>query len=385
MHVLPTIASSVPYEQNVSLFRHEIDTVFRRNHPPFYSLSADIASVNPLAESSFDLTELVSLMPSRSSVNIWMGTPGSVTPCHFDGYHNMYVQLSGIKKFVLFPPARRMDIHMFPFLHPSYGQCQRSLSITEDWEKWHDRVEVFLRPGELLYIPPFWIHEVTTVMSSVSVNVWTDTTDSLLLEQVFATPVPGMMAPFSASAASTFSDEEIRLQDIRIPFNPELFNNILSHRMIMGAVVVLEVLHETVGRYGGVNVILDVYRRYSPLIASSHLAGLPGTLSHQLVSIFSQWKPIETLHKIRQPPAWVTWFSSGEFNDKLRIYIKETAAHLSKLSTRTEDIFLASYVELIAFKVGGASRASSFIELLASVVLSTKGTTTDLTEGKDVK
>jgi len=29
-----------------------------------------------------------------------------------------------------------------------------------DWSHWNDTVLVQLQPGELLYIPPFWIHEV---------------------------------------------------------------------------------------------------------------------------------------------------------------------------------------------------------------------------------
>ena len=48
---------------------------------------------------------------------------------------------------------------VFPFLHPSYGQC--GATITEFPEQADKIFEVILNPGELLYIPPFWIHEVS--------------------------------------------------------------------------------------------------------------------------------------------------------------------------------------------------------------------------------
>ena len=51
------------------------------------------------------------------------------------------------------------DLHVFPFLHPSYGQCGASIDRDLSGPK-RDWLEVTLRPGELLYIPPFWLHEV---------------------------------------------------------------------------------------------------------------------------------------------------------------------------------------------------------------------------------
>lgn len=63
------------------------------------------------------LEELLKLNPSASSVNLWIGQRGITTPCHFDGYHNMYVQIAGSKRFVLYPPSDIVHLRSYPFLH----------------------------------------------------------------------------------------------------------------------------------------------------------------------------------------------------------------------------------------------------------------------------
>jgi hypothetical protein len=72
---------------------------------------------------------------------------------------------------------------------------------------------VDLSPGDLLYIPPFWLHEVVSLEVSVSVNVWTDIPETQLLDSVqkrFRPPilahVPLRMAPRTGS--SLFSSGE---------------------------------------------------------------------------------------------------------------------------------------------------------------------------------
>ena len=56
----------------------------------WWAFSGDPSSLNP--ELELDLmpySDLISFDPSHVSLNLWMGQKGVVTPCHFDGYHNM--------------------------------------------------------------------------------------------------------------------------------------------------------------------------------------------------------------------------------------------------------------------------------------------------------
>lgn len=75
-------------------------------------------------------------------------------------------------------------MQVFPFLHPSYGQCGGRV----DDLPWQERTwrEVTLSPGELLYIPPFWLHEVVGITPSVAFNVWTGVTDEDIFQKVSA-------------------------------------------------------------------------------------------------------------------------------------------------------------------------------------------------------
>lgn len=45
-------------------------------------------------------------------------------------------------------------------------------------------------PGEVLYLPPYWLHSVITVKPSISLNMWIDSEDFLLMEEVLSSPIP---------------------------------------------------------------------------------------------------------------------------------------------------------------------------------------------------
>lgn len=91
MHSLSTIQGKPPYDPNVTLPVSKIIPIFHQRSPKiFYSYSSSLYDVNPSLEKQFNLSEMLKLNPSHSSVNIWLGMPGGTTPCHYDGYHNMY-------------------------------------------------------------------------------------------------------------------------------------------------------------------------------------------------------------------------------------------------------------------------------------------------------
>ena len=142
------------------------------------------------------LDELLSLNPSRSSINVWVGQPHVVAHCHYDGYHNFYAQLYGTKKFTLFRPINWPGLYPYPFLHPSHAQAQVNMSDSRESERLFplvgsvEAVEVVLQPGDLLYMPPLWFHEVESMEVSISVNIWTDSKQTELVEKMFTVPLP---------------------------------------------------------------------------------------------------------------------------------------------------------------------------------------------------
>lgn len=90
MAALSTIRDPETYEKNVSLSKSKIASAMSTaNSAPYYALSASMSDIDDGLESKVNIEEIIAMMPSRSSVNLWLGAAGGVTPCHYDGYHNM--------------------------------------------------------------------------------------------------------------------------------------------------------------------------------------------------------------------------------------------------------------------------------------------------------
>lgn len=105
---------------------------------------------------------------ARESVSqlVWMGNTGASAGWHYDNTHNMFLQISGSKRWQIALPNASLDV--FPDLHPHARQLidGASLSVVAD---------VVLQPGDLILVPAFFLHRVTTVSGeplSVAVNTW---------------------------------------------------------------------------------------------------------------------------------------------------------------------------------------------------------------------
>jgi hypothetical protein len=163
-------------------------------------LTTGLDTFSPVLERDVSpLHEFLVLNPQQTSVNLWVGSKNVTAPCHYDGYHNFFVQISGTKRFLLASPWARSWLRPFPFLHPSHAQCQRRLDTRshQDGDTLPPHGDEFgfyeavLEPGDLLYIPPGWFHEATSLSRSVSVNGWTPPRSEIeTVEALFALPVP---------------------------------------------------------------------------------------------------------------------------------------------------------------------------------------------------
>ena len=162
---------------------------------------------------------------SRRFLKIWLGTDGASTPLHYDTQHNVYAQLHGSKDFWILPiyAARQGDVHLWPRIHPlshfvrdartGFGIPQGPVAecyghVGRDFSG-RCMLYVRLEAGDVLYLPPFWLHRTvcvgstaastTTVTSTTtassasgcaSTNVWVPSRAMQRMEDVEAMPLP---------------------------------------------------------------------------------------------------------------------------------------------------------------------------------------------------
>lgn len=112
---------------------------------------------------------------------IWMGQTGNVTPFHNDQWHGLLFQVSGHKRYTM--------VHPFdaPVLQKDWQPAAkydlaRAEVLAEDAPELRGLEQCYqgvLAPGEMLYVPPFWIHQVVTLDDgNISMPIRFNTTQS---------------------------------------------------------------------------------------------------------------------------------------------------------------------------------------------------------------
>jgi len=105
----------------------------------------------------------------------WIGPAGTVTPLHCDYDDNIFAQIWGSKRIFLCPP------HHEEFLYASEANPVLFGSPfnpeAPDFERYPlarqaALVEVIVQPGDMLYVPAGWYHQVSALSFSLSCNRW---------------------------------------------------------------------------------------------------------------------------------------------------------------------------------------------------------------------
>jgi hypothetical protein len=105
----------------------------------------------------------------------WIGPAGTVTPLHCDYDDNIFAQIWGTKRIFLAPP------HHDEFLYPKEANAILFGSPFDpeapDYERYPlarqaNLVKVIVQPGDMLYVPAGWYHQVRALTFSLSSNRW---------------------------------------------------------------------------------------------------------------------------------------------------------------------------------------------------------------------
>jgi hypothetical protein len=105
----------------------------------------------------------------------WVGPAGTVTPLHCDYDDNIFAQIWGTKRIFLSPP------HHDEFLYPREANAILFGSPFDPEAPDFDQfplarqatmIEVIVHPGDMLYVPAGWYHQVRALTFSLSSNRW---------------------------------------------------------------------------------------------------------------------------------------------------------------------------------------------------------------------
>jgi ribosomal protein L16 Arg81 hydroxylase len=105
----------------------------------------------------------------RQHVHLWLGPKGTLTPLHADAFNGLLVQISGRKRVTLVSALEAHIVHNNIDDHADVD-CDDPALAGEPWFQALHRLEVTLGPGEALFIPVGWLHQVRSLDLSISLT-----------------------------------------------------------------------------------------------------------------------------------------------------------------------------------------------------------------------
>lgn len=108
--------------------------------------------------------------------NIWVGEANNITPLHFDLANNLYMQVFGTKKIILFSPYDFFYLYANSW-KTKVAHTSRINALQMDYQNFiksrkSKPYEIILNPGDMLFMPAFWWHCVISLSITISINNW---------------------------------------------------------------------------------------------------------------------------------------------------------------------------------------------------------------------
>ncbi|MEC4812263.1 MAG: cupin-like domain-containing protein [Scytonema sp. PMC 1069.18] len=159
-------------------FRDLIDWILqkKRTHEHYYLQQKPITIFFPELVQDIEIPDYIE--PKLLIItNLWVGTGGNVSPLHHDMSENLLSQVHGRKRILLFAPNQTSLLYPFPAHSkiPHMSQINIDQPDIDKFPKFQKAkyMECVLEPGEMLFIPAFWWHQVYSLDGlNISVNFW---------------------------------------------------------------------------------------------------------------------------------------------------------------------------------------------------------------------
>ncbi|MHA6718843.1 cupin-like domain-containing protein [Sphingomonas sp. RS6] len=166
---------TMPFAEAV---RRIVDTADVPGHDTLYMGSLTSETYLPGIER---LTPLAFLPPAVRP-RFWIGHKSAI-PCHYDTMDNVACVVAGQRRFTLYPPDAIADLYVGPIDNTPAGQPVSLAAASPGPDARYPRFEharhrainAELQPGDAIYIPKLWWHQVEATGSvNLLVNFWWD-------------------------------------------------------------------------------------------------------------------------------------------------------------------------------------------------------------------
>ena len=167
------VRADVPFDKIVD----QLHRYSHFEHPPSVAVqSALIADYLP----GFFAENHLPLLADNHSARFWLGNR-FIVPTHMDETSNIACVVAGRRRFTLFPPEQVANLYIGPLEFTPAGAPVSMVSLRNpDFERFPKFREalaasrtVELSPGDAIYIPPGWWHNVESLHQyNLLVNYW---------------------------------------------------------------------------------------------------------------------------------------------------------------------------------------------------------------------
>lgn len=158
------------------------EQLWRYSHFPDPPCLAAQSALVSEALPGLEHANVLPLLDAAIAPRIWIGNRATV-PAHFDDSHNIACVAAGRRRFTLLPPQCASLLYLGP---PDYAPTPAPMSVVPDLhradpaqfpllaEALERAVVAELEPGDAIYIPPLWFHQVEALAPHLNIlmNYW---------------------------------------------------------------------------------------------------------------------------------------------------------------------------------------------------------------------
>ena len=105
----------------------------------------------------------------KDSCHLWIGPKGTITPLHCDEMNIIFTQIKGSKRYMMYPPSQSAYVYDTNYVYSDVNVLDLDQNLHPEFNKALG-IEFVINEGEVLFIPAYWWHHVTSLEPSISVS-----------------------------------------------------------------------------------------------------------------------------------------------------------------------------------------------------------------------